>query len=166
MAGRADRGLKPLRDSEPAGVLSNGDGPHTEPSDASEEKEVGPPFWLCCTTNCVKGVLLKAFQHKAPMNACLPSSTGGGDENTSSLTLQMLHSSSFSDNAALFWQAVGGSVPALQSVHLGAAQMQDLMPSKPAAKRSFKAKADARPAVVLPPDDDEPFVPPAALLKR
>ena len=44
--------------------------------------------------------------------------------------------------------------------------MQDLMPSKPAAKRGSKAKADARPAVVLPPDDDEPFVPPAAILKR
>lgn len=45
-ARRADRGLKPLRDSEPAGALSNGDGPHTEPSDASEEKEVTPPLWL------------------------------------------------------------------------------------------------------------------------
>ena len=45
-ARRVDRGLKPLRDSEPAGALSNGDGPHTEPSDASEEKEVTPPLWL------------------------------------------------------------------------------------------------------------------------
>ena len=62
-ARRADRGLKPLRDSEPAGALSNGDGPHTEPSDASEEKEVAPSFWLCCTTMPVEGVLLEAFQH-------------------------------------------------------------------------------------------------------
>lgn len=62
-ARRADRGLKPLRDSEPAGALSNGDGPHTEPSDASEEKEVAPSFWLCCTTMPVEGVLLDPFQH-------------------------------------------------------------------------------------------------------
>lgn len=59
-------------------------------------------------------------------------------------------------------------MPALQSLHLGAEQMQDLMPGKPAAKKSCKAKADARPAIVLPPvlDDDEPFVPPLAALKR
>lgn len=59
-------------------------------------------------------------------------------------------------------------MPALQSLHLGAEQMQDLMPGKPASKKSSKAKAEARPAVVLPPilDDDEPFVPPAAVLKR
>jgi len=68
----------------------------------------------------------------------------------------------------IFLQAAGRSVPALQSLHLGAEQMQDLMPGKPAAKKSSKAKAEARPAVVLPPvlDDDEPFVPPVAFLKR
>ena len=80
----------------------------------------------------------------------------------------MLHSSILQTITVLSWQAVGGSVPALQSLHLGAAQMQDLMPGKPAAKRSSKAKADARPTVVLPLvlDSDEPFVPPAAILKR
>ena len=60
-------------------------------------------------------------------------------------------------------------MPALQSLHLGAEQMQDLMPAgKPAAKKSSKAKADVRPAVFLPPelDNDEPFVPPLAALKR
>jgi hypothetical protein len=73
-----------------------------------------------------------------------------------------------SDPAA-YEQAVGGSVPALQSLHLGAEQMQDLMPAgKPAAKKSSKAKVDVRPAVFLPPelDNDEPFVPPLAALKR
>ncbi len=65
-------------------------------------------------------------------------------------------------------QGAGRSVPALQSLHLGAEQMQDLMPGKPASKKSSKAKAEARPAVVLPPalDNDEPFVPPLAVLKR
>ena len=107
-------------------------------------------------------MLHEATQHGGPIDACHPSSIGRG----------ALHfycrcfTAAFYDNSVLSWQAVGGSVPALQSVHLGAAQMQDLMPSKPAAKRSFKAKADARPAVVLPPDNDEPFVPPAAILKR
>ena len=65
-------------------------------------------------------------------------------------------------------QAAGRSVPALQSLHLGAEQMQDLMPGRPASKKSSKPKADARPAIVLPPtlDDNEPFVPPLAALKR
>ena len=60
-------------------------------------------------------------------------------------------------------------MPALQSLHLGAEQMQDLMPAgKPAAKKSSKAKADVWPAVFLPPelDNDEPFVPPLAAFKR
>ena len=71
-------------------------------------------------------------------------------------------------DAVGYAQGAGRSVPALQSLHLGAEQMQDLMPGKPASKKSSKAKADARPAVVLPPalDDDEPFVPPLAVLKR